>query len=185
MVRALKIKDFPDYYVTDTGDVYSWKYHPIRNPNSRIKKLKPIKNKSGYWTVSLHKDKKQHIYLVHRLVAEAFIPNPENKSQVNHKNGIRSDARAENLEWVTPQENVRHAFDVLKNKGSRAGQYGKENPKSKVIEQMKDGKVIAIFYGGAEAERKTGIFSSNIHATCKGRHLTMGGYEWRYKKVEK
>ena len=185
MVKALQIKGFPDYYVTDTGDVYSRKYQPIRNPNNRIKKLKPIKLKTGYWQVALHKDKKQNMCLVHRLVAEAFIPNPENKSQVNHKNGIRSDARAENLEWVTPQENVRHAFDVLKNKGSRAGQYGEENPKSKVIEQIKDGKVVAVFYGGAEAERKTGISSSNIHACCKGRHLTVGGYEWQYKKVEK
>lgn len=185
MVKALQIKEFPDYYVTDTGDVYSRKYQPIRNPNSRIKKLKPIKNKYGYWTVALHKDKKQQMCLVHRLVAQAFIPNPEHKTQVNHKNGIRTDDRLENLEWVTPQENVRHAFDVLKNKGSRAGQFGKDNPKSRAIEQLKDGKVIMVFYGGAEAERKTGISSSNIHATCKGRHLTMGGYEWRYKKVEK
>lgn len=181
MVKALRLKDFPDYYVTDTGDVYSRKYQPIKNPMSRIKKLKPILQKTGYLAVALHKNKKQYIITVHRLVAETFIPNPQHKTQVNHKNGIRTDDRLENLEWVTPRENVRHAFDVLKNKGSRAGQFGKENPKSRIIEQLKDNKVVATFYGGAEAERKTGISSSNIHACCKGKHRTIGGYEWKYK----
>lgn len=136
---------------------------------------------TGYLVVVLYKDKKRYTRPVHRLVAQAFIPNPEQKTQVNHKNGIRSDARLENLEWVTPQENVRHAFDVLKNKGSRAGQFGKDNPKSRAIEQIRDGRVVMVFYGGAEAERETGIPSSNIHACCKGRHITAGGYEWRYK----
>ena len=76
-------------------------------------KLKPRNRGKGYLSVSLCKDGKYFSVLIHRAVAEAFIPNPDEKSQVNHKNGIHSDNRVENLEWVTAQENIRHKYDVL------------------------------------------------------------------------
>lgn len=56
----------------------------------------------------------QSTYQIHRLVAMAFIKNPNNKSEVNHKNGIRNDNRAENLEWTTHRDNVIHSYNVLK-----------------------------------------------------------------------
>lgn len=119
MSRALRIKDFPDYYVTDDGCVYSRTVNKISNPNGRIKKLHPPKTKAGYYQIGLYKNENRYFIGVHRLVAEMFIPNPENKKCINHKNGIRSDNRVENLEWCSYSENMKHAYKVLNRKTRR------------------------------------------------------------------
>jgi hypothetical protein len=89
------------YWVQEDGQIWS--------VNSSIM-LKPRKAGRGYCQVNLGANQRNQY--VHRLVAEAFIPNPENKPQINHINGIKSDNRVENLEWVTAKENVRHALEI-------------------------------------------------------------------------
>lgn len=105
------IKDFPGYFICDDGRVYSTKTKDLP-PGSRGRFLKcsPIKG-HGYTKVCLIRpgDKIRHVAYVHRLVAQAFIENPENKPQVNHKNFNRADNRKGNLEWCTPGENICHS----------------------------------------------------------------------------
>ncbi|MBO7715676.1 MAG: HNH endonuclease [Methanobrevibacter sp.] len=174
MNQLKQIKDFPGYFVSNDGYIYSNHYGYLRQ-------MKTHRDKDGYVKISLWKNNKGQIKSVHRLVAEAFIPNPENKPQVNHKNGIKNDNRIENLEWTTASENIIHSFRVLKRKPSRIGKTGKNCPFARIILQVKDDKIIAEFYGAVEASRQTGITHQSINLCCKGKAKTAGGYQWKYK----
>lgn len=184
MALVLKeIKGFPNYFVSNCGEVYS-KTICSRNKCGDLKRLNPCIDTTGYPFVNLHKDKKHFKKHVHRLVAQAFIPNPENKGDVNHKNGIRHDNRVENLEFCTRSENILHSYRVLDRKPAMLGITADKNACSKVVLQIKDGKIIAEFYGIQEAKRQTGINSTCISSCCRGKLKTAGGYQWKYKPKE-
>jgi len=101
-----KIEGFSDYTVSNLGRVCSTK-------REQAIILKTRKNNYGYLLVDLYsKNKKHHTVTIHRLVALAFIPNTENKSEVNHINGDKTDNNINNLEWVTASENMQHAFTI-------------------------------------------------------------------------
>jgi HNH endonuclease len=104
-----QIHDYPTYEVSDLGNIRnSLRVFGYKNKSNN--NLKPQPFKTGYAGIDLCKGNTKKRFLIHRLVAQAFIPNPENKPCVNHKNGIRNDNRLINLEWVTKSENTQHAI---------------------------------------------------------------------------
>lgn len=110
---------------------------------------------------------------VHRIVARAFIPNPEGKPQVNHRNGDKSDNRAVNLEWCTPKENAQDA--------SRNGLLNVEKPRNRVVVAIGNGK-IAHFTSLAQAGLVLGIDPKNISKCLSGKRMTAGGYKFIYEE---
>lgn len=103
------------YYINREGTII----------NKHYKIMSVIEDRLGYQLVSLENRK----FMYHRVIASVFVPNPDNKPEVNHKNGIKSDNRIENLEWMTRSENIQHSFDVLKKKSNLIGWRDKKKNK--------------------------------------------------------
>ena len=101
-----EIKDFKGYTITSDGKVIS---HKFLEP----KVMKTWFQKSGYENIKLCKNNKTYHFLIHRLVAEAFIPNPDNLPEVNHKNKNRADNRVENLEWCSRIDNLYDSYSTM------------------------------------------------------------------------
>lgn len=165
------------YQISNIGEVSNGKDY-----------LTAHKTKSGYMSIYLKKINKN--CTIHRLVASAFIPNPESKPQVNHKNGIKSDNRVENLEWVTPIENVSHSIKTGLSKKTPTGELNKlhgkyNNHLSKAILQIDivTGEVLSEWPSLHEITRVKGWDNRPISlcALGKGRRKTAYGFKWKYK----
>lgn len=158
-------KDIPNfnglYQVSNNGNIKRTKDEYIFKKN---------KNSRGYRIITLTKDKKEYSLSVHRLVAEAFIPNPNNLPQINHKDGNKLNNKIENLEWCTQSENMKHAY-----KNKLEIKSGK-----KVAQFDLDMKIIKIWDKIIEAEKEYKIAHGKITMVCKNKRKTAGGYIWRY-----
>ena len=176
MFKKLKINS--NYSIDENGNV--------RN-DKRNRLITPYDNKAGkgYLYVCLYNGHiKQGAYGVHRLVAQTFIPNPENKSMVNHKDGNTKNNNVNNLEWVSPLENVIHAVKELKvmNTYSNANKT-REKPIKQI--DMKTNEVVAIYKSVNEASRQTGIHVSYICNCANGKQKYAKGYYWQFVESEK
>ena len=158
--------------------------HPVKG----IKKGKifnPSQNPQGYYSTTLHKDKKIKLVRVHRLVAMAFIPNPENKPYIDHINTIKTDNRVQNLRWVTQKENCNNELTRKHNSESKIGKKYSEERKMNMRENSSlKMRVMCvetgiIYKSAMEAGRQTGIPQGNISSACRGERGKAGGYRWK------
>lgn len=167
------------YEVSNTGKIRSLNY----NKTGEVKELKQKIDKYGYCTVILHIDKKQKYPTVHRLVAKAFISNPNNLPQVNHRDGNKQNNNVENLEWCTSSENVQHAFDIGLKEKSR--QHARDNilkfnqtcKKEITAISIVDG---AIIHFNSIKEASNTLEIKDIGKPLRKTTLTSNGYIFEY-----
>ena len=179
------------YQISDCGRVRSLNYHSTGKPGY----LKPRKSRKGYLRVVLCKNGDEKSFTVHRLVANAFLPNPGNLPQINHKDEIKTNNCVSNLEWCTNQYNQNYGSLPKRHRERMLGEkntfYGKHHTKESIEKIINNSafakKVICVETGityksTMEAQRQTGIPNSNISACCRGKYgfKTAGGYHWKY-----
>ncbi len=162
------VKGFEGFYeVSNLGNVKSLPR------NGTIKKDKILIggiDNGGYRIFNLSKNGSNSTKTAHRLVAITFIPNPENKEQVNHINGIKTDNRVENLEWNTMDENMQHAYKTGLNKSNFTDirLFGKDNPNSKNVICLKENGDIVEYTSITEASKSEGVSITSIANNLKG-----------------
>ena len=161
-------KEVPDYeglyQASNKGNI---KNSRRMKPGGKKKRLQ----NSGYLITDLCKNNIKKTCLVHRIIAKTFIPEVKNKLHTNHKNGIKTDNRAENLEWVTRSENQKHGYKL-----------GLLTPRRKAVMQYDKttDKLIQIYKSITEAGEKNNILISSISNNLTNFSKTSGGYVWKY-----
>lgn len=152
-MKSKKIKNYETYMVFEDGKIY----------NSKTNKyLKPRINNEGYANIYLHKNGFGKNFKLHRIVAEAFIPNPKNLKEINHKDFNKLNNNVDNLEWCDRMYNVRYS------KSKRVSQFTKDNKFIRNWDCLRD------------VERELGISHGSISHCCSGKLRTAGGYVWKY-----
>jgi hypothetical protein len=157
------IEGFENYKINENGEIVNKRTNHT---------LKHSINEKGYHKVILQKDNKKHKTGVHRLVAKAFIPNPNNYREVNHIDENKDNNNYKNLEWCNREQNIAHSIKSGKFIITQVAQYDKNN------------QLIKIFNSCSEAERETGIPRTHICRCALGRYgyKTAGGYIWKSVK---
>ena len=178
-----QINGYPNYIIFEDGRVLNTK---------RGRFLKPIVQANGYTHVELFNKYGSKQFAVHRLVACAFIENPNHYPVVNHKDENHSNNHVSNLEWCTHKYNMNYGTCIQRRvahtdyKSEKRKQSCRENGKKRgkiVCQYSKDGILISRFNSTLDAFRKTGINPSHIGECCRGkRYKTVGGYIWKFER---
>ena len=155
-----ELPDFKGYFISENGMVYSVK---------RKKCLTPRVNNKGYITYCLSKDSKHYYRLAHRLVASAFLPNPANLPEVNHKDENSTNNHFSNLEWCSRKYNVNYGTSIERGKRTQGFQ---------IAQYRTNGELVRVWPSIKEAARN-GYDFRHIQRCLKGKNKTHGGYEWR------
>lgn len=173
-------KDIPGYeglyQVSTFGNVVSLNYNHTRERRMRI----PRADRGGYLYLCLHKGGVTTTKKIHRLVAEAFIANPNNYPQINHKDECKTNNNVDNLEWCDQAYNNRYGSRMRKvlDAHKRVGSPKAERP---VVKLDKYGTIIDEFISISEAARQVGVRRESLRDCVLGRQRTCVGYVWRYK----
>lgn len=160
-----RVRSLGMYIKSKNGDKY-WR-------NGRL--MKPSTCTGGYLTLNLYNDNTHKQCLVHRLVAQAFIPNPDNLPQVNHKNEVKIDNRVENLEWCDAKYNMNYGTrNERATKSTTNGKLSKH-----VYQYTLDGQLVKVWPSLSECGRN-GFNIGNISQCCLGKRKQYKGYKWSY-----
>ena len=154
------------YQISNYGRIKSLKYN-------KDNILKPYMTSTGYYKIDLRKNNTRKIKPIHKLVAQHFIDNPENKPEVNHKDGNKLNNRVENLEWVTRSENIKHSY--------KTGLHI-HSPDCKRVYQIdvNTEQMIKSYNSVNAAARQLNLRHESISACANGITNSYGGYKWKY-----
>lgn len=168
------VKGYEKYYeVSSNGEVRRLTKKTNHKCGYAILKpmmLKQQKDRIGYLAITLQHNNVRKTFKVHRLVAEAFIPNPEGKVEVNHIDGNKQNNCVSNLEWVSHKENINHAVNNNLFNMKTVFQYDLK------------GNLLKVWKSTMDIERNLGIKNTNVSSVCLGKSKTAGGYIFRYSK---
>lgn len=165
-----ELTDFKGYIINDSGDNEKTLFSKRFN-----KWVKPIMKSTGYYEFHLYQKCKRTHKTIHRLIAETFIPNPENLPCVDHINGDKTDNRVENLRWCTSKDN--NNYDVYISR-----KQNHPNLSKKVYQYTENNILIKIWASTMEAQRN-GFDNTKISRCCLGKQKTHKGYKWSYKPL--
>lgn len=182
---GVPVKNYEHFYTVDEeGNIYSLRKNKI---------LKPSITNNGYLTVELFNEtRSSKRLLIHRIVAETFIPNPQRFKQVNHKDENKRNNNVNNLEWCSAKYNMNYGTAKERRKQSREWYRTSEKSKiiarkngsvvsKKVVQIDKSGNILHIYNSAKQASNITGLSHSHILECCAGkRYKTVGGYIWKY-----
>ena len=168
------------YKISEDGKVWSIPRMDIKNRQVGGNIVTPKTNNRGYWQIRLNKDGTTHHFLVHRLVAQTFIPNTDKLPQVNHKDENRDNNHYSNLEWCTNLYNRHYGTGYQRSVENHDYKAMGERCRKPVVQKDLEGNVLKVWDWATEAEKATKIHKDNIRRVCSGRGTSAGGYLWSY-----